>query len=129
MPFFFFKQTHSMKKYSRDAINSAKDYIDNNPLGHKSINELAVDAGISRNILQKGFKQLFGIKINEYRSRLRMEKAKAMLDESGMTLKQIAAACGYKYAANFTTAFKRLYRQTPSEWQNQNKQGNQNNIA
>ena len=118
-----------MKKYIGDAINSAKDYIDKKPFDHKSINELAAEVGISRNILQKGFKQLFGIKINEYGSKQRMEKAKEMLDDSNMTLKQIAAACGYKYAANFATAFKRLYKQTPSEWQNQNKHSNQNNMT
>jgi AraC-like DNA-binding protein len=108
----------NLKKYIRAAIHLVKDSIDKNPGKQRSIKDLAAEANINRNILQYGFKQLFGVKINEYRLRQRMETAKKMLDGGEMSMKQISSTCGYKSPSSFSTAFKRQYKQTPSEWLN-----------
>jgi AraC-like DNA-binding protein len=111
------KPTH-LNKYARDAINGVKYTIDMNPFGKKNILELALDAGIGRNLLQKGFKHLFGIRVNEYQKKKRMEAATFILEEGHFTIQEVASRCGYRSQSSFTRAFKDIYRITPSEWQN-----------
>ena len=108
-----------MKKYIREAILSVKELIDNRPLLKKSITDLANEAGIGRNILQKGFKELFKTTIKEYRTRRCMEKARLMLEEGRLSRKQIAYHCGYTSASNFSTAFKKVFGITPMQYKEQ----------
>jgi AraC-like DNA-binding protein len=111
------KSTH-LNKFARDAINGVKYTIDVNPFGKKNITALALDAGIGRNLLQKGFKHLFGIRVNEYQKRKRMEAATFILQEGRFTIQEVASKCGYRSQSSFTRAFKDIYSMTPSEWQN-----------
>src|SRR5205809_896640 len=106
-----------LNRYARDAIQGVKDSIDLQPFGKKNITELALDAGIGRNLLQKGFKHLFGSRVNEYQKRKRMEAATIILEEGHLTIQQVASMCGYRSQSSFTRAFKDIYRLTPSDWQ------------
>jgi len=109
-------ETKQMKRYIRDAIFSIKEKIDLDPLHNESITELANDAGIGRNVLQKGFRLLYNCSIKEYRLQKRMEKAKYLLEEGRLTRKQIALRCGYKTPNNFSTAFKKIYNISPNKF-------------
>jgi AraC-like DNA-binding protein len=111
------KPTH-LNKYARDAIHGVKEFIDQQPFGKKNVIELALDAGIGRNTLQKGFKHLFGSRVNEYQKKKRMEVAIAILEDGHLTIQQVASRCGYRSQSSFTRAFKDIYNMTPSEWQN-----------
>ena len=86
----------TFKKYIIDAITSVKDEIDKNPLEKKELNQIAFNAGIGRNILQKGFRYLYGTSIKEYLFQKRMQVARDMLEEGRLTRKQIAYRCGYR---------------------------------
>lgn len=108
-----------LNKYAKDAIHGVKDTIDQQPFGKKNITELALGAGIGRNLLQKGFKHLFGSKVNEYQKKKRMEAAIAILKEGHFTIQQVASRCGYRSQSSFTRAFKDIHRITPSEFQDQ----------
>ena len=112
------KKPTELNKYARDAINGVKEIIDQQPFGKKNIAELALDAGIGRNLLQTGFKHLFGSRVNEYQKKKRMEVAVAILEEGHLTIQQVASRCGYRSQSSFTRAFKDIYNMTPSEWQN-----------
>ena len=112
------KKPTQLNKYTSDAIHGVKDAIDLQPFGKKNIMELALDAGIGRNLLQRGFKHLFGSRVNEYQKKKRMEAAIVILDEGHYTIQQVASKCGYRSQSSFTRAFKDIYSITPSEWQN-----------
>lgn len=47
---------------------------------------------------------------------LRMRKAAGLLESTDMSLQQIARTVGYESSFNFSTAFKRLFRTSPSEY-------------
>ena len=108
----------TFRKYILDAITSVKDEIDKNPLEKKELTQIAFDAGIGRNILQKGFRHLYGTGIKEYLFQKRMEIARDMLEEGRLTRKQIAWKCGYKTPGNFSIAFKQRYGISPNEFRN-----------
>jgi len=107
-----------VKKFVREAIHSIKDEIDQLPLGRKTSEEMAGHASISRNILQKGFKKIFTLNIQEYRHLKRMEAAGVLIDAGELTMKQVAYKCGYSAQGNFSFAFKKIYGLTPTEFQN-----------
>lgn len=99
-------------------IYTVQSYIDNHSLQNQKINDLASDAGIDRKVLEAGFKQLFHVTIKKYYTRRRMEFSKQLLDEGILTKKEIAYKCGYSSQNSYNKAFKKLYKITPTEWQN-----------
>lgn len=108
-----------LKRITRETIHSVKAIIDQNPFLINGTTEIAGEVGIGRNALQRGFKQLFGTSIKEYKLQQRMVKAKSLLEEGRMSIKQVAYKCGYRSQGNFSAAFKNLYDTTPSAYQNQ----------
>jgi len=106
-----------LKMFTQTAIKSVKDLIDNEPLQPRGIHELATKAGISRNVMQQGFRQLFATSIKKYQQKKRLEAATFMLNDGQLTIKQISVKLGYRSQSNFSTAFKNIYGITPMEWQ------------
>ena len=101
------------------AVSTVKKYIDNHPLEKKTTIELSEYAGISRNLLQKAFKEINGIHIKEYYTEQKMNSAKQLLEE-GMAIRQVARLCRYRSHSAFTTAFRNKFGMTPITWLKQN---------
>lgn len=101
-------------------VTRVKEYIDKNPLQNKTTNELAGYAGISRNLLQKAFRELHGSHIKQYYTTQKLESAKRMLEE-GMAIGQVARLCRYRSHSAFTTAFKNKFGITPFDWLKQQR--------
>jgi len=110
--------TAQFSKHVLTAISTVKQYIDDHPLEKKDAEDLTAIAGINRNLLQKSFRQIYGIKICEYQKQKRMEVAGQMLEDGRLTKKQIASRCGYTRFNNFCRPFRKVYKMTPGEWQN-----------
>ncbi len=75
---------------------------------------LSKELGMSTGSLQKLFKAAYGTTIIDYIRELRLTKAREAMDRDGMTISQAAHLAGYGNAANFSTAFKRLFGVSPS---------------
>lgn len=50
--------------------------------------------------------------------KLRMLKAKKMIINIGIMIKEIAMECGYEYVQNFTRAFKKKFGVSPEQPRN-----------
>jgi len=96
-------------------VTRVKEYIDEHPLEKKTTNELAAYAGISRNLLQKAFKELYSTHIKEYYTAQRMESAMLLLKE-GISIRQVARQCRYRSHSAFTTAFRNKVGMAPLSW-------------
>jgi len=96
-------------------VAKVKEYIDAHPLEKKSTNDLAEYAGISRNLLQKAFRELYGTNVKEYSTAQRMESAMLMMKE-GLPIRQVARQCHYRSHSAFTTAFRNKYGMAPLSW-------------
>lgn len=110
--------TAQFSKHVLTAISAVKQYIDEHPLEKKDTEDLTSLAGINRNLLQKSFREIYGIKISEYQKQKRMEAAGQMLEDGRLSKKQIASRCGYSRFNNFCRPFRKVYKMTPGEWQN-----------
>lgn len=78
-----------------------------------TVAELARDMGLSASALQRQFRQRYGSSIDEYRRHQRLEHARALLEQTGCSVLEVAHASGYTSAANFSTAFKRRFGISP----------------
>lgn len=107
-----------LRKKTKVLVYAVQQEINSNPLKNKKISSLAKEAGIDRKLLEASFKIMFGITIKKYQVRLRMEFSQQLLDEGRLTIKEIAFKCGYSSQNSFAKAFKKLYGQTPTDWQN-----------
>ena len=78
-----------------------------------SLTDLSRLAGINRNKLNRGFKQLYGNTAFNVLRDARLSKARTLLQETDLTLSEVAFSVGYNNQANLTKAFRAHFGQTP----------------
>jgi AraC-like DNA-binding protein len=66
--------------------------------------------------LKRGFRELFRNSVFGYVRRLRMEKARSLLEESDLSVTQVALEAGYNSFGHFAEAFKRTFGILPSQY-------------
>lgn len=64
----------------------------------------------------KLFKQCFRVNFSAYLNEFRVEKAKGMMEDPRVSVKDIAFSCGYRDSNYFARVFKRITGKTPSEY-------------
>ncbi|HML48785.1 MAG TPA: helix-turn-helix transcriptional regulator [Clostridia bacterium] len=72
--------------------------------------------GISAVRLSLDFKELCGMTPSEYLLLLRMEKAKALLGETKLSVKEVGQAVGYYDASGFIRRFRQYLAMTPAQY-------------
>ena len=103
-------------------IRHLRDHIVSDELHYSSLEELAVEHGISVSLLQKSFKQVYGMPVYQYLKSYRLEKAAASLHATDRSVTTIALDAGYTNAAKFSEAFRKQYGLPPSEYRRTQKQ-------
>lgn len=103
------------------AIDEVRKYIDSMPLQRISIPDLMAVSGLSKDKLTRGFKNLFGETVFNYQVRQSIKNAAELLRQ-GILVKSVALAVGYKTPGNFTRAFFKVMKVTPSQYQTESRQ-------
>jgi AraC-like DNA-binding protein len=111
------KNVKVLKRYVLIAIGAMVDKICTKPLDNITTEELARQMKVRRKLLQQGFHEFVGMGIAAYRNERRMEIARQLLKEGSKSIKEISNICRYKSQSAFTTAFRKLYGMSPSQWQ------------
>lgn len=81
-----------------------------------SIDTLSLEMAMSRSVLFKKIKSLTGQSPQELIRDIKMKKATSLLLEKKYNIGEIAYLTGYPNAKYFSTAFKKYYGKTPSEY-------------
>ncbi|GAA3410223.1 helix-turn-helix domain-containing protein [Paenibacillus hodogayensis] len=81
-----------------------------------SMNQLASSLGLSTVQFSRRFRKRFGVNPSEYVSGLRLDKARALLQDNRLTLEEIALQCGYSNGFYFSRVFSQKMRISPSEY-------------
>lgn len=103
--------------YILAAIASIKEHIDKDPFKFKGSLDILNDLNSpNRNKLEKAFRAVYGDGIKTYQVKARLNVAKRLIIK-GTPKKMIAHKCYYASSSAFTTAFKRQFGMTPSEWE------------
>jgi len=104
-----------------DLIRTAKEYIQFHFSRDISLDEISEQVQISPYYFSKLFKKETGENFIEYLTKIRIEKAKKLLSESHMTMKEISDAVGYSNPNYFSHTFKKNVGISPSEYKEKKK--------
>ena len=80
-----------------------------------TIRELSRKVAINECYLKKGFKELFGTTIFDFYQGQRMEHARYLLYEKGLSVTEVSVMLGYSSISHFSTAFKKHTGLKPCE--------------
>jgi two-component system response regulator YesN len=92
------------------------DFMNANFQRRLSSDELGEVARLSADYLSRLFKFETGLTLWEYLIRLRMEKARELLETSLLSIKEVMAAVGYDSKGHFARHFRRWFGASPSEY-------------
>lgn len=80
-----------------------------------TIRELSRKVAINECYLKKGFKEIFGTTIFDFYQNQRMEHARYLLYEKGLSVTEVSILLGYSSISHFSTAFKKHTGLKPCE--------------
>ncbi|MBQ8231433.1 MAG: helix-turn-helix transcriptional regulator [Lachnospiraceae bacterium] len=93
-----------------DSFRKILDYINRNYQNcNLTYEEVAAAGGISKTYISKIFRTNLGMSYIEYLTRVRLEKACALLRTTDINISTVAEMVGYANAASFRRAFKEKY--------------------
>lgn len=109
------KSEHAAVSCVDNAVERALGYIKENFTKEISLSSVAEQSGVTPEHLSRAIKRRTGIGFNAYINALRLEKAAFMLrNENGVSVSDIAFACGFNDSNYFSFRFKRTYGVAPS---------------
>ncbi|WP_345207162.1 AraC family transcriptional regulator [Chryseobacterium ginsengisoli] len=92
-----------------------KKFVDENYHKNIKVEEIGKLIGINQNKIRKEFKAQYHMTVSDYIAELRMLKAKKLIINKEIMIKEIAIECGYEYVQNFTRAFKKKFGVSPEK--------------
>lgn len=108
------KDNIRMRAIAGDILN----YIEENYKNDISLQDIATNLNYSEAYFCKIFRQCFSKNFTGYLTEYRIEKAKELLSDMRINIKDVSARVGIRDSNYFTRVFKRYVGKTPSEYRN-----------
>jgi len=99
----------------RDKIYKSREILLEHIGNPITIKELSRKVAINECYLKKGFKEIFGTTIFDFYQQQRMEHAKYLLYEKGLSVTDVSDLLGYSSISHFSAAFKKHTGLKPCE--------------
>jgi AraC-like DNA-binding protein len=99
----------------REKITKAREVLIQHIGEPITIKELSRKVAMNECYLKKGFKEMFGTTIFDFYQSQRMEHAKYLLYEKGLSVTEVSLLLGYSSISHFSTAFKKHTGLKPCE--------------
>ena len=97
-------------------VRQALDYMRAHCAEHLSLGDVADHVYVSQWHLSKLINRQTNQSFFDILGRMRMERAKALLADSGLRVHAVAEQVGYSDVAHFSKSFKRFVGMTPGEY-------------
>ena len=97
-------------------VQKCLNYIEINYESELSLRVLADMCGVSAGYLSAQFKRETGFTVTEYINQTRIRQSLKLLNESAMSVCEVAIQCGFQDANYYTRMFKRYYHITPTQY-------------
>jgi DNA-binding response OmpR family regulator len=89
---------------------------DDSEMDTLDVTKLSREVAMSRSVLYRKLKAITGNSIQDFVRIVKLRKAARMLIESDLPVSEIAYLCGFTNSKHFSTAFKKQFGKTPSEY-------------
>lgn len=99
----------------QEPVRRAVAYIRQNYREKVSLAEAARAAGLSEAYFSTLFHETMGIPFSRYVTEYRLREAKRYLQTGELSLKEVAAVCGFSSYPYFISAFKKYFGETPGK--------------
>ena len=90
-------------------VHAVQDHLVAHPEGQESLAELARIGRASARTLSRNFRAATGISVHAYRTRVRLERARGLLADPGLTMEAIAGRCGFADARQLRRLWKSAF--------------------
>ncbi|MBS1624458.1 MAG: helix-turn-helix transcriptional regulator [Bacteroidetes bacterium] len=107
----YVKPSTGIELYKR--ISMARDYIDSNYTRDILLEDIAQNCCLSVSHLKRLFKEYFHITPHQYIIQRRLEKARTLLIQSDMPVRNICGEIGFENTSSFIRLFRNSYNLTP----------------
>lgn len=97
-------------------LQRARDFINVNLANDPSIAGIAHECGLSSGHFARAFKRSTGVPPYQYLTKMRVERAKELLNDPRCELADIALLCGFVDQSHFTHVFARSEGYSPGRW-------------
>jgi AraC-like DNA-binding protein len=97
-------------------IWKARNFIHEHSDEELSLTKVAKFVNISANHFSEKFKEVTGVNFVDYIACTRIEKARDLLQNRNLRITEIAFAVGFQSLSQFNRVFKKLSRQSPSQF-------------
>ena len=98
-------------------LRRARDHADRHYTEPLDLDTLAGIAGLSKFHFQRLFKATYGVTPAAYLSERRVERAQDLLRATNLTVTEVCHAVGFASLGSFSTRFRGLVGETPSDFQ------------
>jgi transcriptional regulator GlxA family with amidase domain len=115
-----FARTTFQKFYDKP-VSAALGLMEANLSEPLSISEIAAHVDTSQRCLERRFRAVFETSPGHYYKRLRVRRAHQLIQETNLPLIEIATATGFGSTGTLSTAFKKLYGMTPSDFRGKHR--------
>lgn len=99
-------------------ITKAKAFIEKHIADEISLDQTADEVGVNPFYLSKLFKEETGSNFIDYVNDARLEKAKNIIRNRDLSIKEVSFDCGYSDQNYFSKIFRRKFGITPTEYRN-----------
>lgn len=97
-------------------LSEALRFIRENADQGITVADLLQAVPMSRTLLERKFKNTLGITPHSHIQKTRLQKAKTLLSNTQLSIKEVAERCGFSHVEYLSVAFKREIGQTPTEY-------------
>lgn len=104
-----------------EKVQAAIDYIEDHLTEKLDLDVIASAVHYSKYHLHRVFSKTVGLTLHEYRNRRQLTEAAKLLVFSEGPILDIALLAGYERQQAFTTAFSAMYKQSPSQYRENEK--------
>jgi transcriptional regulator GlxA family with amidase domain len=102
------------RSHVNSGIHRVQDHIVSNVREGVSVTDLAQIARMSSRAMTRTFRATTGLSIGEFRTKVRLESARIMLNDPDVTLQTVAERAGFNSPRHFRRAWKQAFGVTPS---------------
>ncbi|CAN5146198.1 GlxA family transcriptional regulator [soil metagenome] len=112
----FYSGFEPRTKHGDAAITKAQHWLSAQRERSVSVTDIAGHSGLEPRTFLRRFVQATGMKPTEYQQRLRMTRARELLEFSRSSVEVVAAGVGYEDARSFRRVFHRIVGLTPTDY-------------